>query len=971
MKQKSACFWWSICIGLFLFASFSCGWAQESGKKIRVGYSNYEGFWERDEHIKDGYSGYAYDYLNEIAQYTGWEYEFVCGTWEECCERLKNGEIDLLGMLQETKEREEIYTYGRYPCGTEFAMLYVRADRADIFYEDYEAFGQLQVGLVRGFYQNELFEGYARRHGFSPRTRYYKSWTKAREALQRGEVDAVVGSSLNRVHGCKLVAKFGGSPFYFAAPKAEKALLRQFDEAVEQLQLEKPYLEKQLLEKYYGQTQQGINLRRSEAAFIENNPAIRATGDPFFSPYSALAEDGETYEGVFADVLHRIFRNVSLVEQPVGAPSFYAAAACVKAGEADVLVGVYPSRELGRAYDMKFTQPFMQIKCLLVGRQRMTFHEKGPMNVAVVQEHLGMRHYIEERYPYWTVKAYDTAQACLRAVRSGEADVSLQTVEGVMPILLHQQYGDLEPILTVDAQIPVSIGVSGRMPPELLTTLNKSIAAVHGQAVNDIVLRHTVERARQVSWRDFLSEHAAEIALLCMAFFGTAFAVVLFEKRKKNAELERMAFADQLTGAPNLRKFELDARRFLTRQETARRAVLYFDIDKFKFVNETLGYGRGNEVLRYFAQLFARRLQKDELFARVSDDRFVALLRYEGEAQLRLRLGEFCRAFGKLRSTVFENQRLVLAVGVYVLQAQDQDVDLVLDRANLARKTIKGARNHSIAFYNDEIHRRAAKEKEIESSMEEALANREFCFYVQPKYALGSGAVVGVEALVRWLRADGSLVSPADFVPVFERNGFVVELDFYMFEEACRRLRQWSQSGRQLVPIAVNFSRLHLRERQFVDALKRIAAQYGVTPRYLEIEMTESAFVEDAAGVAELISRVKEAGFVLTMDDFGTGYSSLNLLREVPFDVLKLDKSFLMNKKATPRDQIMISNIVRMAKELDIRVVAEGIETPEQQDFVRETGCDVGQGYLFSRPMPVEEFEAGTWKCDEEGAASV
>lgn len=416
-----------------------------------------------------------------------------------------------------------------------------------------------------------------------------------------------------------------------------------------------------------------------------------------------------------------------------------------------------------------------------------------------------------------------------------------------------------------------------------------------------------------------------------------------------------------------MKKFELDVGCILA-QRCGRWALAYFDIEKFKFINETLGYARGNEVLRCFAQLLARRLQEGELFARISDDRFVALFRFDDEAQTRARLETFCGEFGRLRSTLLENQRLVLAVGVYVLRAEDGDIDAIVDRANLARKTVKGACSHSIAFYDGAIHAQVLKEKQIEGIMDEALQRGEFHMYLQPKYALGSGAVVGAEALVRWYRPDGSVVSPADFVPIFERNGFVVELDFYMFEAACQRLRQWLQSGRPIVPIAVNFSRLHLGDAQFADELRGVAARYGVEPRWLEVEMTESAFVEDAADAAELISRIKEAGFVLTMDDFGTGYSSLNLLREVPFDVLKLDKTFLMNKEATRRDRIMLSNIVRMAKELDIRVVAEGIETQEQQDFVRETGCDMGQGYFFAKPMPVEAFEARAWSMEKSAS---
>lgn len=538
MERKSVRIFLSLCLGLFLGLWMAGVQAQGSKPKIRVGYSNFTGFLERDERIKDGYSGYAYDYLHEIARYTGWEYEFVYGTWEECCARLKSGEIDLLGMLQETKDRGEVYAYGRYPCGIEFTMLYVQEDARDVYYEDFAAFSKLRFGLVRGFYQNGSFEAYARRHGFSPETRYYASSEALQDALRRGEVDAAVESSLERRRGGKLVAKFGGNPFYFAAPKAKEAIIRALDDAVERMQLEKPYLEQHLFAKYYGNMERSLNLRREEAAFIAGAPNIRVAADPDFAPYS-VRDAGEAYAGVFNDVLHKLFGRLGLGHTPVRAPSFDAAAAQVRAGDADILAAVYPSSAFGKAYGMKFTRPYMMVRCLLVGRRGMNFHEKGPMQVAVTQDHLGMRHYIEERYPYWSVKQYETTEACLRAVRSGAADISLQTADSAMPILLHRPYGDIVPILTVDAEIPVSIGVSERAAPLLLDVLDKAVATVHAQEINESILRHTVGRAERMSWRAFLRANVLELFCLAALLFVLALTAIVFAKRRKKPRWQR------------------------------------------------------------------------------------------------------------------------------------------------------------------------------------------------------------------------------------------------------------------------------------------------------------------------------------------------------------------------------------------------------------------------------------------------
>jgi EAL domain-containing protein (putative c-di-GMP-specific phosphodiesterase class I) len=249
--------------------------------------------------------------------------------------------------------------------------------------------------------------------------------------------------------------------------------------------------------------------------------------------------------------------------------------------------------------------------------------------------------------------------------------------------------------------------------------------------------------------------------------------------------------------------------------------------------------------------------------------------------------------------------------------------------------------------------------KEILMKFPTALANNEFLVYYQPKVELHSNKLAGAEALVRW-RVGSEIVPPIQFLPMLERNGEICRLDFYVFETVCRDIRGWMDEKRDIPVISSNFSRWHLRDKDFVDELLRIADKYGVDHKYLEIEVTETTNIEEYSTLRDVVKKIKDNGLSVSIDDFGTGYSSLNMLKEVPVDVLKMDKS-LLDQKNNPdelhaNDKIMIKHIVGLASDMGIKVLSEGVETIEQREFLKNVGCDYIQGYLYDRPMPEEEF---------------
>ncbi len=417
-----------------------------------------------------------------------------------------------------------------------------------------------------------------------------------------------------------------------------------------------------------------------------------------------------------------------------------------------------------------------------------------------------------------------------------------------------------------------------------------------------------------------------------------------------------------MTGADSIDKFKINSNKLFAKNNPEEYALFYIDVDKFKYINDMFGYDMGNDTLIHISNTIASELKEDEIFARVSADHFVLLIKYKTDDDIKTRLNNIYNKVQILSNPKINYYKLILDCGIYKISKSDNDINTIMDRANTARKTIKGGHKNSFAFYDKEMHKKILKEKEIENSMVDALNNGEFIVYFQPKYSLSDYQIIGAEALVRWDNPQKGLIPPIEFIPVFERNGFIVNIDFYVFEEVCKKIREWMDEGQKVVPISVNLSRMHFVNSNFIEKFKLIVDKYKIPTRLIELELTETAVLDNIEGLLDTMNNLKEKGFVISMDDFGTGYSSLNLLKELPVDILKLDRAFFTEKDESNNEKIVISNVIKMAKELKMKVISEGVETISQVEFLKQIGCDMVQGYLFSKPMPVKEFEKIAFK---------
>lgn len=378
-------------------------------------------------------------------------------------------------------------------------------------------------------------------------------------------------------------------------------------------------------------------------------------------------------------------------------------------------------------------------------------------------------------------------------------------------------------------------------------------------------------------------------------------------------------------------------------------AFIQFDVEKFKMINELYGEDVGTEVLANILDTLKSLCNKEQLYARLSADLFMVVTKYQDEKQL----VEFIH-YLESHLDHYKDIHYRLAFGVYLVTEKTTEIRHMGDSASLARKTIKGNALQNIAFYKEDLKSTLYSRKFVEDNMGNALQTGQFVMYLQPKYSIADNEMIGAEALVRWIHPELGTISPINFIPVLEENGFIVKLDEYMWEQACIAIRRWIDEGKKPVPISVNVSRVHLLKDQLIITLKNLLEKYRIPRELLELEITETV---QNINIDRVIRSLKKEGYTLLMDDFGSGASSLNTLKNTPFDVIKIDREFLNDFIESERGQKIIAHTIHMTKDIGLDLIAEGVETKEQAAFLQDCGCDMAQGYYYAKPMPISNFD--------------
>ncbi|MEG0124829.1 MAG: EAL domain-containing protein [Clostridia bacterium] len=443
-----------------------------------------------------------------------------------------------------------------------------------------------------------------------------------------------------------------------------------------------------------------------------------------------------------------------------------------------------------------------------------------------------------------------------------------------------------------------------------------------------------------------------------LVLLALAALYISITQRKANAKIIKLAYYDPLTGAANTERFKLDAQALFHKFGASKYALINFDIKQFRYLNNDLGHATGDRLLTHIVHCLTGCSLRGEAFARVGADQFLyLLLSNQSIDEIKRRIHLLHTQIVQWVQPSGEYHSVQMAFGVYQMTDSDESILSCIEKANIARKAVKSDDTSEIAVFDSEMQNDIEHETELVKALPLALENGEFKLFIQPKYDLLSGKIVGGEALVRWLKPDGTMLMPNDFIALFEQSSAIYLMDMYMLEQLCAFLRSALDGRLRAVPISINQSRRYMYNPSYVDLLCEKLRASAVPTALLELEITESLVYTDLDKLIVVLDTLHEAGFRISLDDFGSGYSSLNVLKNLPVDILKLDRFMLSQTLHSEREKAIVANIIRMAKELNMSVVAEGVETHSQVLFLRECGCETAQGYYYSKPVPAEKFQ--------------
>ena len=942
--------------------------ASTGPETVRIAYFEYGSYMALDE--KQEPTGYVVDYLNEIARYANWEYDYIVyPSFAEAFDSVCSGQTDMLPAIYYSEQRTDQLLFPSTPFCQASTVLCTREDNDKYAYEDFKLFETMQIGIFSETRATQSFESFCKRHDIHPGFISYDSLGELTQALEDGSIDAIASMYLGKDAGYKILARFAADPMYLALTKDKEDLLQQLNDALSAIDFRNPYFTVDLLEKYFGiNTNLSPVFTRDEYAYIEQSAPLKVVYESSRSPLSFTDKQNNAYAGATASLFSSISQTTGLSFEYIAVDNYLEGLDLVEQGKADLIYGIDASIS---GHCIKRTDCYLNSPLAKVSK-------KGGVSegvAAMPDGYWDKNSFIEitsQEYLY-----FQTPEKCLDAILDNSANVAYLDLNVATYLLSDSRYESLRINALTNDKNQLCIGVSPQSNPLLVNILDRCIQYNSADTMVQWVSESSLDYA---SWNlsDFFRQYPLEVAAIV---FITASIILLtigylaWNRVRNNRKFNALIYTDPLTKGWNLNRFQGEAAEIIKKDPETHYAIVYFDISRFKTFNAVFGFAEGDQLLIDANKLISRLIiaSENERFAHITADEFVLLIRWRGWDYFLHRFNEYSDQLNKL-DTIKNNAYRVIVIGGVCLVDQKSihdnimTVSSLIDCARYARESIGNKISQSsVALYNEDMKKRDVSERTLIATAEKALHNGEFVPYYQAKVEIISKKIVGFEALVRWISPHDGFRSPSEFIPLFEQSGFILQLDFYIYEQVCQRLKNIIDRGHEPVPISCNFSRRHLRNNDLPEKLKSIADTYEVDPRYLELELTENLLLEDFDRAREVCQRLKVLGFPIAIDDFGSGYSSLGTLQSLPVDVIKLDQSFLLKEEfINHRDRVILKGIIHIASQLGIKVVIEGVETLQQTSILlnfqkNDPEIDqniIAQGFLYSRPVDLAESEA-------------
>lgn len=925
-------------------------------RTVKVGFFPMEGYHELGQN--GSFEGMDAEYLENLCDYVNWEIEFVpCDSWDEALQLLKEKELDLVGSAQYSAERAETYQYANLASGYTFGAIAVNGDSL-LAYEDFEAMQDITYGIVATYVRRQEFTEYLSDHNIkNPKVREYEDTAALHKALAEGEIDALVHSLTEVREGQRVIGRFAPMPFYYISYQGNDDVMRELNQGVADLKMNRPELENELMVKYYdSRLDQTVLLTSEEKQYLEEKGTLTVGYLDGYYPFSYEDENGE-YRGLTVQVLEEVSVSTGISFTYVKMEGMKEARKALCAGNIDILCYCDETPEFMKRDGIAVTKGYAQVPQVII-RKRNDQSDQIIMlagtNSSISGN--GNQGFVKDLDQMMVL---DTQEECLYAVESGEADAALcdgYLAEYLMGTGFSLGKLEIHSVLNDSRMIYMAVKEDEESP--LLGILNKELLAVTDKMVNDYMLRDNFYSRRSIE--TFISDHSIPIILI-LVVCAVLIILVLYKMLKNSRRIQKLMYKDTDFNIWNLNYLKYRASLRLTADRPFKYAIVYTDICQFKSYNAIYGWHAGQHILELTIEEISSGIDSvKELYARSYGSHFVLFVCYENMDSLKQRMMDMA---DKISDRIYGETgiRMAQAMGICPIEQKDTDIQLALSYAIQAVDPLKDSHSNAIQIYDDMLRGQLRERHEREKLLDSVDFKRDFVAYYQAKVDIRNEQIVGAEALVRFKDPsdNGAIRAPGFFVPYYEQTGRIMDIDFLVLERVCQMLRRRIDAGERVVPVSCNFSRLHFVKDGFPEKFEAVINKYQVPKNLIEVEITETLVVEEMQQqkVKENVAILRANGVRLSIDDFGSGYSSLGVFEQIPASVIKLDRSFLLNNENRTRQVQIMKNIVNLARDLEAQVVCEGVETQNDTELMMEIGAYVAQGYRYSKPVPEREFE--------------
>lgn len=917
---------------LFLYPAFPCFATENiSENTVKVGYI-IDSIDSAGVDYENG-MGFIEKYFLEIGKYTGRNYDVIYCELDEARVMLNSGEVDILGPMSKNDEREGRYLFINKEFGEEEVFL-ATSTHDPMQSGDFDAVSSATIGIADGDQHQVEFEEFLERNQLSPTV---TEILEGNNTLPEGypvELTSAFRLNSNR----QIVMQIGTAPYYFVVKKGGESLQLEVDEALKLIELKEPDFATKLYEQYYSNIKYAPNYIASgdELEGYKEEYVIGYSAD--HNPFMYQDKSGQG-QGIVIEMFNQI-------AEILGISVRYVELGEVD-GEVDMNLAFTKDEQLD--YVNIYSRNYLEIPLMMVGDTARQYAEG--VKVGFVDYYSVEQSEVEYLFYDSTFYEYTCYEEMREAFAKGKLDFIIAgNVHLINDISEFEILGDIS-MVPIHQNIQPKIAFSNKLTTQFVDSVNSAIGRMDTGIVNSYVLKSVQGDEGEVGFLGLLNDHREVVLigvlLVVLALVGIGFSNAHERKRKLLSYLN----VDMVTGLESEKKI-LESISSAIEEPRGTYAVISIDIDNYKYINNTYGYEVGTGVLVDFAHYLNKNVDNKRI-ARVFADQYLLLLEEDRVDKVVKLLQEDEELAAVFTKKLGEGYNLSLSIGIYHVTGEEKYATDVVDSANIARAASKKMFGRVASVFSAKMSRELTSRNLVVQRMKNGIENREFFMMYQPKINLEDETVIGAEALVRW-KSEGQNIFPDQFIPIFEENGFITQLDYYVIESVCAFIKD-----NPTVPcIAVNLSGITLLEEEVITKIARILCRYGVLPDQIQIEVTESAVIKDYTRAVQQIGRLRDEGYQIALDDFGAGESSLNRLKDFLIDVLKLDKEFLGTTLINIKGVYIIEYVIKLAKKLDLKVVAEGVETREQADILKVLGCDIAQGYLYAKPLMEDEFIA-------------